>query len=142
MTESELETLEAQFSDYLDGTMTPEQRAAFERELAASEQARRAFEEFKRTVEAVSGLHKVAAPQRFESSVEERIHRRSAGRFFGRKAFGDRVPFELLAVIALAILLALYLIYWRSDTGSLELGGDRDQVDAVDPSVREAIPRP
>jgi hypothetical protein len=108
MTEKELEALEAKFTDYLDGAMSADDRAAFEKTLAESAEARRAFEEFRHAVEAVSGLHKMAAPQHFEDGVEQRIHKRSAGRFFGRRAFGDRVPFELIAIVALAALVGVW----------------------------------
>ncbi len=141
MTESELEELEAQFSDYLDGAMASEQKRAFEAKLAESDEARRAFDGFKQTVEAVSGLHKMAAPQAFESEVEQTIHRRSAGKFFGRKAFGDRVPFELIAVIALAAMLGLYFLMRSSDTGSAKLDPDRGGVQEISPETKEAIPK-
>ncbi len=142
MTETELEQLEAQFSDYLDDAVTPEQKRAFEAKLAESDEAREAFEEFKQTIEAVSGLHKMAAPQAFESEVEQTIHRRSAGKFFGRKAFGDRVPFELIAVVALAAMLVLYFLMRSSDTGSAKLDPKQDEVQEVSPETKEVIPRP
>jgi len=142
MTESELEALEAQFSEYLDHTMSPEARAAFERRLAESPPAREAFEQFQRTVEALSGLHKVSAPEDFEAGVEQTIHRRSAGRLFGRKAFGDRVPFEVIAVVALAVLLAIYVILRRSDKGSLELRDPAGVSAPIRPEVRDVIPSP
>ena len=142
MTEAELQTLEAEFSDYLDGTMSAERRVSCGRQLEASDGARGAFEDFKQTVEAVSGLHKMAAPQDFETGVEQRIHRRSAGKFFGRKAFGDRVPLEIIAVIALAVLLAIYVIYRRSDKGSLEMKDRPDRIERVSPEAREAMPKP
>ena len=142
MTEAELEQLEAQFSDYLDGGMTSEQKQAFDARLAESDDARAAFEEFKQTIEAVSGLHKMAAPQAFETEVVQTIHRRSAGRFFGRKAFGDRVPFELIAVIALAAMLGLYFLMRSSDTGSAKLDPERDGVQEISPETKEAIPKP
>ena len=142
MTESELEALEEKFSDYLDDGMSAEEKLAFETKLAQNDDARRAFEEFKQTIEAVSGLHKMSAPQAFEEGVEETIHRRSAGKFFGRKAFGDRVPFEMIAVIALAILLAIYVIYRRSGTGSLEMKDSPRAVEPISPEAKEAIPKP
>ncbi len=139
----DLEALEAQFSDYIDGEMSAEDKAAFEAKLAASPEARAAFEEFKKTIEAVSGMHKMSAPQHFDHGVTETIHKRSAGRFFGRKAFGDRVPFELLAVVALGVMLAIYLVVRASGTGSAKVPTTSDD-DAPDvtPGAREALPRP
>jgi hypothetical protein len=63
------------------------------------------------------------APQHFGDGVAETIRRRSQGRFFGRKAFGDRIPFEWLAIAALILGLLVYLVIRSSDTGSLEFDG-------------------
>ena len=56
------------------------------------------------------GLHRMAAPQDFGSRVEETIHRRSAGRFFGRRFLGGRLPVEPLAIAALLAVAAL--VWW------------------------------
>ncbi|RMH39838.1 MAG: hypothetical protein D6689_15475 [Deltaproteobacteria bacterium] len=141
MTEQELEALEAKFSDYVDGTLPPAERAELERLLEQSEEARAAFEEFKATVDALSGLHRVGAPPGFEPALEQTIRERSGGRFFGRRAFGDRVPFELLAVIALAVLLGVYLLIRSSATGSPKLDGARD-APPVPAGSREVVPKP
>ena len=77
-----------------------------------------------------------------EAQLEQTIHRRSAGRFFGRKAFGDRVPFELIAVVALAAMLGLYFLMRSSDTGSAKLDPNRDDVQEISPETKEAIPKP
>jgi anti-sigma factor RsiW len=138
----DLEALEAQFSDYIDDAMSAEQRRAFEAKLAASPEAKRAFDAFKVTLEAVSGLHKMSAPHDFDAGVANTIHRRSGGRFFGRKAFGDRVPFELLAIVALALLLGVYLLMRASTTGSAHLDGPSNPAPAVSPEAKEVIPRP
>ena len=87
-------------------------------------------------------LGKLTAPQGFGARVEETIRRRSGGRFFGRKAFGDRVPFELLAVIALAIALAIYLVLRTSVFGTLRHLDSGDPKPQIRDETREAVPRP
>jgi len=137
------EVLEAAFSDYCDGAMSPDERRAFEERLAAEPALREQLEVFRETRAALSGLHRMSAPQHFERGIEDTIHRRSAGRFFGRRAFGERVPFELLAVLALALMLGVYLLIRLSDTGSAKppFEGDR-AAPQVAPEAQEVIPKP
>ena len=108
MADESHEAYEADFSDYHDKTL-PEARAReIEQHLATCARCSAELERFRSTLGALSGLHRMAAPPDFDDHVAETIHRRSAGRFFGRRAFGDRVPFELLAIIALVIVAVLY----------------------------------
>ena len=137
----EHEAIEATFSDYHDGSLPDADRERVEKHLADCEPCRKAYRDFEETVRALSGLHKMSAPQRFETGVEERIHRRSGGRFFGRKAFGDRVPFELIAVIAILIGLVVFIIIRSSGTGSLRYDKEPEKPQ-VAPGATEAIPRP
>lgn len=89
----------------------------------------------------LSGLHRMPAPTSFGKEVTETIRRRSAGRFFGRKAFGDRVPFELLAIVALTIALLAWLLVRASDTGSLRYQGTPETPEFA-PGAEEVVPRP
>src|SRR5262245_2586086 len=113
------EELEARLSDYLDDALGAEEKQALERHIEGCGDCRAAIAELRKTMNALAGLNRVAAPQHFDREVTETIRRRSAGRFFGRRALGDRVPFELLAILALALGLALYFFLRGSDTGSL-----------------------
>jgi anti-sigma factor RsiW len=134
--------IEERFSDYLDGAASPAEREQVDRHLAGCERCRAAYATFQETVRAVSGLHRMSAPQHFDREVAHTIHRRSAGRFFGRRAFGDRVPFELLAVIALGLALAVYALVKMSDTGSARPDREVAPPSRLDPAVKEVIPRP
>ena len=116
----EHEAVEAEFSDYLDKRLDEKRHATVEEHLAKCEQCQTSLNEFKKTLGALSGMHKMSVPQTFKSNVEETIHKRSAGRFFGRRAFGDRVPFPALAALAMLILLGIFAMIWTSDTGSLK----------------------
>ena len=68
---------------------------------------------------ALSGLQKARAPDSFAQDVTSTIHKRSAGRFFARRTFGDRVPFGALAIAAVLGLAVIGYLMWPSQTGSL-----------------------
>ena len=55
-------------------------------------------------------LNKVAAPPDLASRVPELIQRRSAGRFFAKRRFIDRVPMEWLSLVMLALLALIYAV--------------------------------
>lgn len=110
----------AAISDYLDGALPPDRRAEVERKVASEPDWKRAHDEISATREALSGLQKARAPGSFDQEVTGAIHRRSAGRFFGRRTLGDRVPFGVLLVIALAVLIPIAYVLWSSSTGSLK----------------------
>ena len=101
---------EALFSDHHDGTLLPDRRAELDAHLSQCARCQAEYARFQETLGALSGMHKMSAPDRFDERVATTIHRRSAGRFFGRRAFGDRVPYEAIAVAAfLAIVGILFL---------------------------------
>jgi anti-sigma factor RsiW len=111
-------------SDYLDGTLAAAERAEVARKIADDPAWKRAHAELTETRKYLSGLRKAHAPSSFAEDVAETIHQRSAGRFFGRRRLGDRVPFGALLVIALAGLLVIGYVLWASSTGSLKVEHD------------------
>ncbi|MCG8417905.1 MAG: zf-HC2 domain-containing protein [Proteobacteria bacterium] len=133
--------IEQSFSDYYEGLLPDREREAMAAHLAGCEACRAGYEQFKSAVTALSELHKMTAPPSFDSTVEDTIRRRSGGRFFGRKAFGDRVPFELLAVVVLVIGLAIWLLLRSSSTGSLRYQDEPEQP-AFAPGARDVVPQP
>jgi anti-sigma factor RsiW len=104
--------VEADFSDHHDKNLSAARATEVEAHLATCDRCRGEYTRFQNALDALSGLHRVPAPPDFENQVAETIHRRSAGRFFGRRAFGDRVPFELVAVVALVGMAAAYWLLW------------------------------
>jgi predicted anti-sigma-YlaC factor YlaD len=132
---------EVEFTDLLEQTLSEERRREVEAHLATCEGCRLAFEEYREAVSALSGLHKMGAPQHFEREVEATIHRRSRGRFFGRKTFGDRVPFELIAVLVLGLGLLVYFLIWSSQTGSLRYEKPPEEP-KIAPDASKVVPRP
>jgi len=115
------EDIEAKLSDFHDGTLPDAERAEIQAHLDGCTTCREAYEELARTMAALSGIKgkKTGAPAELADRVTETIHRRSAGRFFGRKTLGDRVPFGVLLIVALIVLGATAAILWSSTTGSV-----------------------
>lgn len=114
------EAFEAHFSDYHDGALVDPDLAALREHLSQCEACTKAYEEFEQMFSALDKMKgRPAAPETFGKDVESTIEKRSAGRFFGKKTLGDRVPFGWILIVALGVLLAIALILWGSATGSL-----------------------
>jgi len=111
----------ATLSDYLDGALPAERRGEVEQKLADDAAWKRVHGELVETRKALSGLQKARASDAFADKVTGTIHQRSAGRFFGKKTFGDRVPFSALLVVAILGLLVIAYVLWSSETGSLKV---------------------
>ncbi len=117
------EEYEAQFSDLHDGTLPEPARAALLAHLETCAACKASYDELEKTLAALDSMKgRPPAPDQFTKQVTETIHKRSAGRFFGKKTLGDRVPFGVLLVIALAVLIAIAIVMWASSTGSLKVG--------------------
>src|SRR5215467_4883720 len=114
----------ATLSDYLDGSLGDAERAEVERKIAGDAAWKEAHDDLRKYRDNVSGLQKKHAPSAFTQGVTETIHKRSAGRFFARRTFGDRVPFGVLLVVALILLVGVAGVLWTSSTGSLKIERD------------------
>jgi len=136
------EEIESKLSDYVEGSLPAAEVAVVEEHLRGCPSCTEALAAVKETVNALSGLHKIPAPPHFDREVAETIRRRSGGRFFGRRAFGDRVPLEVLAILALALGLALYFFLRRSDTGSLRPFDRGSERPASHDESQDVAPRP
>jgi anti-sigma factor RsiW len=106
------------FSAYIEGELSPEDRARVEEHLATCMQCRVSLERLRRTVGRLGTL-KRAAPGDFLAGVQAQINRRSRGRFFGKRylLFG-RIPFEWLSLAMIVAMLLYYIVVLQaSPTG-------------------------
>lgn len=118
--EVEEDAIIAAVSDYLDGVLPADQKAAIEQRIASEQAWRTVHVEMLETRQALSGMLKARAPATFDQDVTSTIHKRSAGRFFGRRTLGDRVPFGVLLVVALVALAVIAFLLHGSSTGTLK----------------------
>ena len=127
-------------SDYLDGTLTGDAKKDVEQKIATDATWKAAHAEMVESREAtstLSGLQKARAPVNLAEDVTATIHKRSAGRFFGKKTFGDRVPFTALLVIAILGLAAIGYIMYSSQTGSLKVDKPAKQPPPSGPVINQ-----
>jgi hypothetical protein len=121
MTTDEEDEVIATLSDYLDNAAAD--RAGIEKKIATDADWKRIHDEMvesREAAKALSGLRKAHAPVTFAEDVTGTIEKRSMGRFFGRKTFGDRVPFGAILVVALLAFAVIGYLLWSSSTGSLK----------------------
>jgi predicted anti-sigma-YlaC factor YlaD len=109
----------ADYDDYQAGALPAARKAEIDLHLASCSACKTAYADLAGAVSALGGLGKKRAPE-LPGRVTETINRRSGGRFFGPRAFGDRVPFVLIAVIGLLLAAAAVWLARSSDTGSVE----------------------
>ena len=110
----------AAISDFLDGALPPARHSEVQAKIEKDAAWKQAYEEIRETRDTMSGLLKARAPAKFDEDVTATIHKRSAGRFFGKRTFGDRVPLVPLLALSVIALLAIGWYLWSSPTGSLK----------------------
>jgi anti-sigma factor RsiW len=138
----EHQDIEAAFTDLEEGTLAADEMARVRAHLDTCERCAASYKEFKDTLRALSGLHKMSAPEHLKDDVAETIKRRSGGRFFGRRAFGDRVPFEVLAVVAMVVAVAIYLYIRSSATGSFRPFERKPDAPSIHEHAKDVVPKP
>lgn len=109
----------AAINDFLDNALSGERRDAVAAKIAMDPQWKRTHDELVQTRQLMAQLPKSPAPPAFAANVTSTIRSRSAGRFFARRSFGDRVPFGVLAALTAVGLAIIGYLMWASDTGSL-----------------------
>jgi len=112
--DSHARTVDA-FSAYLEGELSPEEKASLEHHLSTCIQCRTSLERFRRTIGGLGRLKRTAAPNSFLADIQQQIHRRSRGRFFRRRwlLFG-RIPFEWLSLAMIVAMLVYYIVMLQS----------------------------
>jgi len=143
MTQEEEDQAIATLSDYLDGKLAADKKAEIEAKLETDADYKRILGELKemRKPDEISAVLKArtAPPETFSADVEQKINKRSAGRFFGRKTLGDRVPFTAILVVAVIGLVVIAFMLWSSQTGSLKMDKRAPETQGSSDSV---VPKP
>ncbi|HEY5922941.1 MAG TPA: hypothetical protein VIV11_14780 [Kofleriaceae bacterium] len=111
----------AKVSDYLDGLLKGAERDDVANKIENDPAWKQTHADMVENRKFMSGMQKARAPATFTEDVTGTINKRSAGRFFGRRTFGDRVPFTALLVVAIIALAAVGYLMWASQTGSLKV---------------------
>ena len=98
-------------NDYIDGELSASQEQQLDKHLKGCESCTRELEELRQTLDIMGSLRKVAPPDQFVGKVQQRINKRSRGRFFGRQErVLKRIPFEWISFVIIIIMLVLYLM--------------------------------
>jgi anti-sigma factor RsiW len=102
--------LTERFSAYVEGELPAEEKAAADQHLASCIQCRTNLNRFRETIGKLSQLKK-KAPTSFLPDIQQQIHNRSRGRFFGRRwlLFG-RIPFEWVSLVMIIAMLVYYIV--------------------------------
>lgn len=106
-----LEEVAIRIMDYLDGEMTDEERTTFEADLVHDNVLQRELAAMQSTLGVVQSLQMKFAPDHFVQEVESKVRTRSRGRFFGYDAlYSSRIPYEVFAVVAIAIMAGMWMM--------------------------------
>jgi len=109
------------FSAYWEEDLPTEQLSALEEHLRSCVVCRKEYQDFEKSLEATSGLHRLPAPPNFVESVKQQVRKRSRGRFFSPKKMSERIPYELFSLLMLGIVAAIYLILHFGTPGQVKL---------------------
>ena len=99
------------FDDYLDGELSEALSRKLEQHLDGCESCQKELEELEQTLDIMGSLSKVEPPSEFVGKVQQRINKRSRGRFFGgQEKLLRRIPFEWVSFVIIVIMLVMYLM--------------------------------
>ena len=130
----------ATLSDYLDGVLPPDRVDDVKQKIASDPQWKQTHDELREVRSNLSGLQRARPPQpdKFVEDVTSTIHKRSAGRFFGKRTFGDRVPLIPLLILGVIVIVVIGALLWSSPTGSLKT----DKKSSEPQGSGELVPKP
>lgn len=102
------------FSQYLDGELPPEQQSELEAHLDQCETCQAELNALEKTLSSLAGLAPVPPPKDFDRKVQQRIRRRSRGRFFKPDNLLNRIPFEWISFVIIMLMLVMYFMLIQS----------------------------
>jgi predicted anti-sigma-YlaC factor YlaD len=111
------------FTEFQEGDLVTEKQIEVQEHLESCAECRAEFEAFQLTVRSLSRLQRLKTPPEFVGKVQQRIHRRSRGRFFGHERLLLRIPFEWISFVIIILLLAMYLMMLQTQVKELKPGG-------------------
>ena len=136
------------FSEHLDGDLTDAQSEQLRQHLDGCEECRSELAALEQTLKSLAALSPVKPPPDFERQVQQRIRRRSRGRFFQPESLLSRLPFEWISFVIIMLMLLMYFML-------VQQGGrvhPREVIDAgtrapaasrpVEPTTRPVEPAP
>jgi anti-sigma factor RsiW len=124
-----------QFSQLIEGDLSPEQEQELRAHLDQCAACRREFDALRETLNSLSGLSRLPAPKEFDRKVQQRIQRRSRGRFFGAQSLLTRIPFEWISFVIILLMLMMYFMVLQSQTKGVKQVPARDAAAASDTSA-------
>jgi len=130
------EEIIARFSAYVDDELSPEERAAFLKELDEDPALAEAFAMFQSTLDTLHHLAPPAAPPDFNERVRRRIRRRSRGRAFQQNT-AQRFQILLFLLVAFVLLGAIALFAYQAPFQPVAVDteeGDTEEGDETEPS--------
>jgi anti-sigma factor RsiW len=118
VTKLEHQEAKDRFDRYYEGDLPPEEQRAVDAHLASCAECRGDYERLVEALGALARLRSTHAPKDFLDGVQGRIRKRSRGRFFGRRPdFTSRLPYEVLSVVMLIAILAIFLYLFLGKGG-------------------------
>ncbi|MBD3422169.1 MAG: hypothetical protein GF398_18815 [Chitinivibrionales bacterium] len=108
--------------DYIAANLPPDQAAAIDARLQASDELKREFESLKLYFATMQQLPAKKAPDNFLQSVNERIENESALKKIGNfllRPFGIKIPLELAGLGVTVALLLLIINPFRQETADI-----------------------
>jgi anti-sigma factor RsiW len=97
------------FTRYHDGDLGQDERLLLEQHLAECDECREEWDSYRRTIKEISGLFKLAPPADFTRDVEQKIRKRSRGRFFSEpRSFSTQ--FAMVSFILILLFILAYLV--------------------------------
>ena len=127
------ETAGGLLSDYLDGELSPQQERELEAHLEGCPKCTDELEELRQTLDTLGSLKSVSPPTEFVGKIQQRINKRSRGRFFGQESLLVRIPFEWISFVIIMLLLVMYIMTVAQHT---------PEVKAPPPSEQQKVQRP
>jgi anti-sigma factor RsiW len=123
------------FTAYHDGELAADEVGELESHLAGCEACSAEWDIYRRTIEEISGLHKFAAPVGITEAVEQKIKRRSRGRFFGeQRSFSTQ--FAIVSFILILLFMLAYLVMTETTVITV-LEEDEPVTDGKTPTAQE-----